>query len=214
MQHRRVKDITNQKYGRLTVIRAVGQNRESRWKWECLCECGKTTISYKNQLENAGKKECLDCARKGKNATHGGRFTKLYSIWQGIHARCKRPKMRCFKDYGGRGIKVCEKWSSFENFRDDMCEIPSGMQIDRIDNNKDYSPENCRWVSATENACNRSNSKRWFVDGVEYQSDSAAAKAFNVSTMTIRRWCEGGHDKRDGRTFGPKKNCWSKKLYE
>ena len=209
-----MKDITNQKYGRLTVIRKAYQNRELRWRWECLCECGKTTLAYKNQLENAGKKECCDCAKKGVNMKHGGRSTRLYSIWQGMHARCKRETMRCFKDYGERGIIVCERWNDFESFRGDMGDIPPGKQIDRIDVNQGYSPENCRWVSATDNACNRRNSKRWFVDGAEFPSDAAAAKAFGVSTTTIRRWCEGGVDKRDGRVFEPKQNCWSKKLYE
>lgn len=196
------------------MVEKSHQTSENRWVWKCICECGEIAFAAKNQLEHGGKKECLSCSRKKLGFKHGGKGSKLYSIWGGMHARCNRPSSKAFIHYGARGIKVCQRWADFSQFRSDMGDPPNGFELDRIDTNGDYEPANCRWVTQQENLRNRRNSKRWIVYGTEFPSCCAAAKHHGVSTTTIVRWCEGGFDNRDGRKFGPKQNCKSYKVYE
>lgn len=94
--------------------------------------------------------------RNRKNATHGRSNDPIFAVWSSMVKRCRNPNDRAFKDYGGRGIKVCDRWlTSFENFLADMGEPTPGMQLDRIDNEGNYEPRNCRWVTSKQNCRNR-----------------------------------------------------------
>lgn len=147
-------DLTGRVFGRLTVIRrhgSVGNNTG----WECLCSCGNTrTISRENL--RVGRTKSCGCLRKDLMTTHGLSKHDGYNSWSDMIKRCTYKDMPVYRYYGGRGVKVCERWMSLENFLSDMGPRPSKRHsIDRIDNDGDYEPSNCRWATQTQQNRNR-----------------------------------------------------------
>ena len=159
------RDITGSKFGRLTAIKYVGKNKNNYALWECKCDCGNTIVVTGHNLRNGNTKSCgcynIDRIKERNRVlkrTHGETNTKLFHVWTGIKTRCNNKNAIGYHLYGGRGIEVCEEWSSsFEAFRD--WAFANGyreeLQIDRIDNNGNYEPDNCRWVTSKENNRNR-----------------------------------------------------------
>jgi hypothetical protein len=142
---------------------------------------------------------------------HGLKWTPEYDAWVAMRQRCHNPYGHNAKYYDG--ITICPEWESVEKFVSDMGKKPSpDYQIDRIDNTKGYSKENCRWVDRTTQMRNTRVSKLWFVHGVRYESLTHAASVLNTTPSRIKTWCEGRTD--GGYTYPPKPNCWSKKRYE
>lgn len=164
-------NLYGKKFNRLTAIRPVGTNKYNNVAWECVCDCGgitTLTASYLSQgtIKNCGclQKEVVTKVLTTHSKSKRGRITPEYACWNNMKSRCYSPKWPAFKHYGGRGIRVCERWLlSFENFLADMGERPSNKHsIDRFPNNDgNYEPSNCRWATRKEQSSNqRKRTKR------------------------------------------------------
>jgi hypothetical protein len=172
-------DLIGQVFGRLTVSAEAGTDRRGNVMWWCRCHCGTyaTVVGY--HLRSGNTTSC-GCARRQQagNLTlvHGQADTPLYSRWKSMIHRVTDPNHKSYADYGGRGITVCEQWLEFETFAADMGPtFREDLTLDRIDVSGPYSPMNCRWASASEQARNKRNNRRL---------------TFRGHTKTLAEWSE------------------------
>ena len=176
-----IEEMIGNTYGEITVISHETESRESKEQYvNGVCSCGKEVIVRKYCLLDGGTKSCgcLRDKRIGDSSRTHGLSHKIpeYSVWKNIRRRCNNKKRDDYERYGGRGIRVCERWDDFELFLEDMGHRPSDKHsIDRIDNDKDYNPENCRWVTSTEQQRNKGNN--YYIE-------------YNGETMCMSAWAE------------------------
>jgi hypothetical protein len=169
-------DLTGQIFGRLTVISTGDKNKRRMYYWICRCDCGKVCKVRGDQLRSGGTKSC-GCLHIDVVTKHGynrvGKETNIYRVWSGMLQRCLNPNHKFYDRYGGRGIKVCDRWLKFENFLADVGEAPAGKSLDRIDNDGDYAPNNYRWATRFEQMNNMRDNVIIHYDG---------------KTMTASQW--------------------------
>ena len=165
------KDITGLTVGFLTAIAPYGRDKKGHILWRIRCVCGKDVFLPAAELTKMKKKGIVascGCKRREtigrKNRKHGMSHHPAFGVWHSMKERCQCPTHKAYKNYGARGIRVCTSWESFDRFWADMG--PSwrkGLTLDRIDNNGDYCPENCRWVTFKVQSNNKRNTIK--VDG-------------------------------------------------
>ena len=189
---KRKNEIGN-RYGRLVVTEFAGIGAEKRALWRCRCDCGKETVVDGKSLRSGNTKSCgclnVDNSTKrivALNTKHGKTNHPLFGRWSNMLCRCENPHAINYADYGGRGITVCEEWHDFQKFYDWAMEsgYSPGLSVDRIDNSKGYSPDNCRWATLNEQAANRRSTRL-----IEFQGEthclSEWARKFGVDPTNL-----------------------------
>lgn len=179
------------RFGRLTVLRDLGTRGKQSRDWLCQCDCGALPRAVPQTSLKSGQTQSCGCLgaerRRAACTTHGHHKSPEYRIWYGMRGRCENPNEFAFRDYGGRGILICERWSQFENFLADMGHRPAGTSIERLDNDLGYEPDNCVWATKHQQSRNRRNNVIVEVRGVQMILVDAA-KAIGYSPSTIRKF--------------------------
>lgn len=172
-------NLTGERFGKLVAIKTIGKNKNGGYLWQCKCDCGNEIIANVGNLKNGHTKSC-GCLRvdrcKTNFAKHGLEHTRLYGIWSDMRLRCYDEKNIAYHRYGGRGITICDEWKNDVKAFYDWATAngyKDSLTIDRIDNDGNYCPENCRWATVKEQASNRR---------------SNILVTHNGKTQTMKKW--------------------------
>ncbi len=190
-----LQDLAGKTFGRLTVRHYAGKQPTNRVKmWCCLCLCGTTRLVVTHDL-CAGRTQSCGCynrdVRDARNLTHGRSHTNVYRRWWNMLRRCNEPQNTNYAAYGGRGIRVCDRWHDFANFYADMGDPPPGLTLERRDPNGPYTPENCYWASRHAQVRNlRKN--RWLSSQGLTMILADWARHLGIAQSTIRRRLKRG----------------------
>jgi len=187
-----MNNLIGQRFGRLLIIKRILTITKRRLRWLCKCDCGNQKIILSDSLKSGKTKSC-GCLQKETakifSTKHGLYQLNIYNSYHNMKQRCNNPNNHAYKDYGGRGIKVCKRWSGsrgFLNFLEDMGQPPTNKyQIDRINNNKGYYKRNCRWVVSKNNNRNRRDNLIIEYDNKK-QCMSAMAEEYNMNPHVLR----------------------------
>ena len=195
------RDLSGQKFGRLIVIEpaedVICKNGKPKSRWKCVCDCGNEKIVYGENL-TAGYTQSCGCIQRARASeatkTHGDSSSRLYAVWCAIKQRCMNENSKHYNKYGGRGITICDEWTNDFSLFKEWANLtgydehaPRGeCTIDRIDNNKGYYPDNCRWVNQETQMNNVSYNRYITYQGVQYTL-SELAKAHNIDAAKLRQ---------------------------
>ena len=186
-------ELTGMIFDRWTVIHHAYIGNRGVHYWLCRCSCGVERAVKASSLTDGVSKSC-GCYHKERVTNHGMTGLPTFKSWESMKQRCTNPKAPDYARYGGRGITVCERWiNSFDSFVADMGMRPKGTTLDRIDNGKGYSPENCRWATPKEQMRNRRNTVKIMLDG-EPQSICDISEKYNIPEKLIRDRVSAGWD--------------------
>jgi hypothetical protein len=185
-------DITGRVFSRLTVLSSAGQDKNHNSMWNCICTCGTQIVVQGNRLQRNHTRSC-GCLLFDKNrdrlTTHGATrndtSSPTYNTWVNMHQRCSNPNLPKWKNYGGRGITVCERWQDFAYFLADMGEKPEGKTIERVDNDAGYYPGNCVWADNRTQSRNKQDTIFITING-ERRPLVAVCEEYGVSYQ--RAW--------------------------
>jgi hypothetical protein len=186
-----IQDLTNQSFGRLVVLGFAGRVG-GHPMWLCRCRCGTDKTIRHSHLTRQGVESC-GCRKRDHAATHGRSGSKLYAVWRSMIQRCENPRDRAYRNYGGRGIGVCDKWRvSFEAFVADVGECPGpGYSLDRRENDGHYEPGNVRWVTRVTQQRNRRSNRLITCHGrTQLLTDWVKESSIHQSTI-IQRLARG-----------------------
>lgn len=182
-------EMVGKTFGRLTVLYRDGVADHHAAAWRCWCLCGTEKTMSGQRLRNGSATSCGCFMREGvssRDRTHGQSNSPTWTTWHSMHLRCGNPNATGYQNYGGRGIRICKRWASFESFLADMGYRPSGTSLDRVDVNGNYDPDNCRWATRKQQGENRRGLRI-----VEYEGRS----------MSLSQWSrETGIDRKTLRT--------------
>lgn len=168
-------NMQGKKFNKLTIIKQLENDKRYRKRYFCKCDCGNYKSVLKDNLINGITKSC-GCMKKGINKSHGKSKHPLYVTWSTMKKRCYNKKSKDYKNYGARGIIVCDRWlDSIDNFIEDMGERPKGHTLDRVDVNGNYEPNNCKWSNSIEQRTNTRRNVYYMYKGQE---------------MTLTEWSE------------------------
>lgn len=182
------------RFHNLTLIEKLPDRWRNNVVGLWLCDCGKQKSIPMVRVKSGNAKSC-GCLKLKHGASAGGKKTPEYTAWLAMHARCNATKGRDASAYRDRGITVCKRWSVFENFLADMGAKPSrGHSLDRRDNDKGYSPDNCHWATSEQQLCNRRASIVWHIKGETFESLRRAGEHFGVNSKTIHYWARTGKE--------------------
>lgn len=175
------------RFGRMLLI--CREKSDPKWGW-FVCRCG----SLKKMMVSSIRSGCLRSCGCMKKEQHGMTGTPIYRVWSSLRNRCDNPNNRAYPNYGGRGITYDESWSAFSKFYSDMGDVPEGCELDRIDNSKGYSKDNCRWATSKTNNRNRRSNVFATIDGVTRTliewSEVEGAVEYATITQRIRKGWE------------------------
>lgn len=203
-----VVNLVGAKFGRLAVVERFGNDACGSALWKCVCECGEVRVIPGTGLR-AGRNKSCGCASPRftteRSRTHGASRTRTYRIWAGMKARCADTKGPSAHLYALKGIRVCERWSSFENFFEDMGPAEwEGVTLDRIDGSKGYEPGNCRWATYLQQGNNTSANKR-ITYGGETRTIAEWARIVGIRQNTITWRLRRGWNEKEALTIPTQK---------
>lgn len=180
-------NLIGQKYGRLKIIEKLKtRDKHKKVVWKCLCDCGNFTEVNTKNIRTGNTASC-GCLKTEKTTIHGMTNSRAFSTWSGMRTRCLNKNSDSYSKYGARGIKIDKAWNTFIGFYKDMGDPPDGMSLDRIDNDKGYSKENCRWATPYTQAVNRKSTRFITYNKITKSiSDWARATGIRIDTLHYR----------------------------